>query len=578
MSHNISYVSSALSTSNVSGDISAMQALGANTFGDIFKEHNMQSQSLTTCGKQCYIKCSCNNDNGWFASSAGMGGSYVKATTKRRYAITELGTFSANTFASLSTSTGSAAGTSGINTSSMTGTSGFNTSSVYPGINTSGMVAIPINTEQQTCYKAKGCPSGYFEEKPDDTYFNYTTSEGCYKVTGCKSPYLSSYENAEEVANYEPQDYHCYLPIYYIDVTYDLNLSSRNAEVRCQLSDGYKGAVFEITGKYEGKHINGTIRCDSTVQNVNSSWVIEGNEHITDMFEAARYEFSQGSGHMGGCVDFKKENGYFCEGNNYTFWKLRIRREMWSSDGSCPNGYFEDMPNGTYFDYTTSQNCYKVTGCKSPYVKDGASGITYHGFTCGLNTYYIDINMTTECNDPYSSTCTIYQSCAIENSRGEGGTLEFECDTLGGDNVQGGGIRCDGKYKEVGSFSRNSGFNETYCLEHGQYYFSTGGWTGVSGYCHWELPEPWNASGLGLSDVCSTNTGRYKLRINGSTSIIGSGTGNGNGNTDIDHDDQCACWSWSGHTTYVESSVKGGGMCCKNYDETDSCEDLCYGT
>ncbi len=284
-----------------------------------------------------------------------MGGSYVKAPQKRRYAITELGTASANTFASLSTSTGAAAGTSG-----------FNTSSVYPGINTSGMVTIPIiNTEQQTCYKAKGCPSGYFEEKPDDTYFNYTTSEGCYKVTGCKSPYLSSYENAEEVANYEPQDYHCYLPIYYIDVTYDLNLSSRNAEVRCQLSDGYKGAVFEITGKYEGKHINGTIRCDSTVQNVNSSWVIEGNEHITDMFEAARYEFSQGSGHMGGCVDFKKENGYFCEGNNYTFWKLRIRREMWSSDGDCPeykcpDGYFlsSEMPEGYTID--SSKSRYRV--------------------------------------------------------------------------------------------------------------------------------------------------------------------------------------------------------------------------
>ncbi len=162
----------------------------------------MQSQSLTTCGKQCYIKCSCNNDNGWFASNTGMGGSYVKATTKRRYAITELGTASANTFASLSTSTGAAAGTSGINTSSMTGTSGFNTSSVYPGVNTSGMVTIPISTEQQTCYKkVNTCDYPYFKVTADDLGEEYyhiieSTTGGtdanwyawaCTKTPSCKN-------------------------------------------------------------------------------------------------------------------------------------------------------------------------------------------------------------------------------------------------------------------------------------------------------------------------------------------------------------------------------------------------------
>ena len=64
-------------------------------------------------------------------------------------------------------------------------------------------------------------------------------------------------------------------------------------------------------------------------------------------------------------------------------------------DSECPDGYYEDEPNSSYFEYKTSANgnCYKVTGCAAGYTpvstSSGYTSITtngttydYHGFVC----------------------------------------------------------------------------------------------------------------------------------------------------------------------------------------------------
>lgn len=64
-------------------------------------------------------------------------------------------------------------------------------------------------------------------------------------------------------------------------------------------------------------------------------------------------------------------------------------------DSECPDGYYEDEPNSSYFEYKTSANgnCYKVTGCAAGYTpvstSSGYTSITtsgttydYHGFKC----------------------------------------------------------------------------------------------------------------------------------------------------------------------------------------------------
>ncbi len=76
----------------------------------------------------------------------------------------------------------------------------------------------------------------------------------------------------------------------------------------------------------------------------------------------------------------------------------------------CPDGYYEGVPNSTYFSYTTTtagtKTCYKAS-CKVQHTSynppDGASAVavtsqTYNGLTC--------YRATGSCNSPYVKTCS----------------------------------------------------------------------------------------------------------------------------------------------------------------------------
>ncbi len=65
---------------------------------------------------------------------------------------------------------------------------------------------------------------------------------------------------------------------------------------------------------------------------------------------------------------------------------------------SCPSGYFGDQPTAhqeNYITFSTSNGCYKPTGCKSGY-SNTAYGIalaTYQGFSCYTEAYYLDVRV-----------------------------------------------------------------------------------------------------------------------------------------------------------------------------------------
>ena len=74
---------------------------------------------------------------------------------------------------------------------------------------------------------------------------------------------------------------------------------------------------------------------------------------------------------------------------NYSVSTMGTSGGMTCYKKACPDGYYLDAPNSTYFEYTTSTGpveltCYKATGCKDGYATTGIGSAvaSYHGFSC----------------------------------------------------------------------------------------------------------------------------------------------------------------------------------------------------
>ena len=157
------------STSGYTGDVSALPADERPTqYSDVFVEHsNQDSGFVISCNEvKCYIACSCNQTNGWFASPAAARShagaddddEVVEVTSNRRYA-------------KYTNSSGSLADADASSTSS----------------------------GRQTCYKAprpNTCPDGYFYSATRPTVptgiklIQHAFQENCYDVK-CDSNYES---------------------------------------------------------------------------------------------------------------------------------------------------------------------------------------------------------------------------------------------------------------------------------------------------------------------------------------------------------------------------------------------------
>ena len=144
----------------------------------------------------CYVGCSCQSD--WTQGSVPSSGEYVWATDSRYTGVNAL----------------SASNVSDV-TSLTDGKSVQSTSGDTQVVSLSGGVSTMGSSGGMTCYKA-ACPSGYYLDAPNSTYFTFTSTTGTigltyYKATGCKDGY-STEASGSAVASYH--DFKCYEVLY----------------------------------------------------------------------------------------------------------------------------------------------------------------------------------------------------------------------------------------------------------------------------------------------------------------------------------------------------------------------------
>ena len=112
---------------------------------------------------------------------------------------------------------------------------------------------------------------------------------------------------------------------------------------------------------------------------------------------------------------------------NYSVSTMGTSGGMTCYKKACPDGYYLDAPNSTYFEYTTSTGtidlqCYKATGCADGYSSSGTgAGGIYHGTVCKKdeckpsctdenNCYYGSHTVSDGCG----GTCTkCYPACRV---------------------------------------------------------------------------------------------------------------------------------------------------------------------
>ena len=171
--------------SYVSGATSSGQSLSSR-FDNVFDEKTTQSENIA-CSEQfnCHISCSCAS--GW--SSSAPSGDYVYFDAPGGATVLSAGKSLSeiNTIDSMSTSQV----LTSITPSSAKGeNSGLTRTS-------QNYTASTMSSSGGRCYKA-ACPSGYYLEKPNDTYFTVGSATGtvsgvvCYKATGCQNGYSST--------------------------------------------------------------------------------------------------------------------------------------------------------------------------------------------------------------------------------------------------------------------------------------------------------------------------------------------------------------------------------------------------
>ena len=171
--------------SYVSGATSSGQSLSSR-FDNVFDEKTTQSENIA-CSERfnCHISCSCAS--GW--SSSAPSGDYVYFDAPGGAVVfsAEKTLSEINIIDSMATSR-----TLTSITASSANDKSFRLSQTPQNYTVSVM-----SSSGGRCYKA-ACPSGYYLEKPNDTYFTVGSATGtvsgvvCYKATGCQNGYSST--------------------------------------------------------------------------------------------------------------------------------------------------------------------------------------------------------------------------------------------------------------------------------------------------------------------------------------------------------------------------------------------------
>ena len=381
-------------------------------YNDVFVDEVDPGYS-NTCGQTCYVACSCNTSNGWYSSCQG---SDCFSVTDTRYA----GQPNAAS-ASRSLSDVASISASGVN---------------------SGISAMAAGAT--TCYKKKTCSEGgYYDSEPAGqtcTSVNYnglTCYKDCQDKCGDGNAYYTiSLENNPYGSSWDP--------------IVNLNWDSKKSDP-CVI-DGTKGSMeakFEIwcptdcTGPslQSGDatvDIDITHPGDYTIPSNGNAWCPSGTSSPDILWNGCIINAGSCNPMNQDCKSVTRVNNtnwvaettqgakfhytlttkpvyYDCNGTlngTWVEWDNSDNPEMLyhcccptrldkydssccTLDSECPDGYYEDEPNSSYFEYKTSANgnCYKVTGCAAGYTpvstSSGYTSITtsgttydYHGFKC----------------------------------------------------------------------------------------------------------------------------------------------------------------------------------------------------
>ena len=325
------------------------------------------------CGLTCYKSTSCNNNNDYYSES--QQSSYFNYT---KVATADNGTicYKAN-------------------------------SCVIDGYNSSGCVSThfkntSINAGSQgnasNCCTVRGEPKdSCFVTSTNEQlkYYSYDNGKTCcettsYKITGCKGN--GSYNNSY-VSN---------------SITYNYRVGSTPKAKNYRYGEAFKEKTTRSEGITCNSYANCYIGCSCASEWTQGTAPSSG-EYVwaTDNRYTGVNSLSVGSGlNASGTIDAQSaSSGISASGlsadsgagisakssgsGNYSVSTMGTSGGMTCYKKACPDGYYLDAPNSTYFEYTTSTGpveltCYKATGCKDGYATTGIGSAvaSYHGFSC----------------------------------------------------------------------------------------------------------------------------------------------------------------------------------------------------
>ena len=242
-------------------------------------------------------------------------------------------------------------------------------------------------TAKDTCFPTSS--SGKID------YYSYDSGKTCcgttsYKITGCSGngSYNNSYVSNSITYNYrvgstpKAKNYR-YGEAFKEKTTRSEGISCNsyaNCYIGCSCASGWTQGTAPSSGEY-------VWATDNRYTGVNSLSVGSGlNASGTiDAQSASSGISASGLGADSGAGISAKSSG----SGNYSVSTMGTSGGMTCYKKACPDGYYLDAPNSTYFEYTTSTGpveltCYKATGCKDGYATTGIGSAvaSYHGFSC----------------------------------------------------------------------------------------------------------------------------------------------------------------------------------------------------
>ena len=325
------------------------------------------------CGLTCYKSTSCNNNNDYYSES--QQSSYFNYT---KVATADNGTicYKAN-------------------------------SCVIDGYNSSGCVSThfkntSINAGSQgnasNCCTVRGEPKdSCFVTSTNEQlkYYSYDNGKTCcettsYKITGCKGngSYNNSYVSNSITYNYrvgstpKAKNYR-YGEAFKEKTTRSEGISCNsyaNCYIGCSCASGWTQGTAPSSGEYVWATDNRYtgVNSLSVGSGLNASGTIDA-QSASSGISASGLSADSGAG-----ISAKSSGS-----GNYSVSTMGTSGGMTCYKKACPDGYYLDAPNSTYFEYTTSTGpieltCYKATGCKDGYATTGIGSAvaSYHGFSC----------------------------------------------------------------------------------------------------------------------------------------------------------------------------------------------------